>query len=93
MCCFHPVPKGFPQTRTVWNRSDPTDAEALPPELPEGQENHIRSLRDCLRQMDEAGIERFAAHSVALTPHNVERINTFIMEAYAQVPDRIVPFA
>lgn len=51
------------------------------------------TLRDCLRQMDEAGVERFAAHSVALTPHNVERINSFIMDAYAQAPDRIVPFA
>lgn len=51
------------------------------------------TLRDCLRQMDEAGIDRFAAHSVALTPHNVEKINAFIMDAYAQAPDRIVPFA
>lgn len=51
------------------------------------------TLRDCLRQMDEAGTERFAAHSVALTPHNVERINSFILDAYAQAPDRIVPFA
>lgn len=51
------------------------------------------SLDDCLRQMDEAGVEKFAAHSVALTPHNVERINDFIMDAYARHPDRIVPFA
>jgi len=51
------------------------------------------SLHDCLRQMDEAGVERFAAHSVALTPHNVERINSFIMDAHRLHPDRIVPFA
>lgn len=51
------------------------------------------TLKDCLRQMDEAGIERFAAHSVALTPHNVTRINSFILDAYRQHPDRIVPFA
>lgn len=51
------------------------------------------TLRDCLRQMDEAGVDRFAAHSVALTPHNVERINSFILDAYRQAPDRIVPFA
>ena len=51
------------------------------------------TLRDCLRQMDEGGIDRFAAHSVALTPHNVERINSFILDAQAQAPDRIVPFA
>ncbi len=51
------------------------------------------TLSDCLRQMDEGGVERFAAHSVALTPHNVESINRFILEAHAQYPDRIVPFA
>lgn len=51
------------------------------------------SLHDCLRQMDAASVERFAAHSVALTPHNVERINSFIMGAHRQYPDRIVPFA
>jgi len=50
------------------------------------------TLEDCLHQMDEGGIERFAAHSVALTPHNVERINNFILEAYTRYPDRIVPF-
>lgn len=51
------------------------------------------TLRDCLRQMDEAGITCFAAHSVALTPHNVERINSFILDACAQAPGRIIPFA
>lgn len=51
------------------------------------------TLTDCLRQMDEGGVSRFAAHSVALTPHNVESINRFILEARAQAPERIVPFA
>ena len=51
------------------------------------------SLADCIRRMDEGGVERFAAHSVAQTPHNVASINRFIMEARAQYPDRIVPFA
>ena len=51
------------------------------------------TLKDCLRQMDEGGVERFAAHSVALTPHNVESINRFILEAQRQAPERIVPFA
>lgn len=51
------------------------------------------TLSDCLRQMDEAGVERFAAHSVALTPHNVDRINAFIMSACEQTSGRIVPFA
>ncbi len=51
------------------------------------------TLTDCLRQMDEGGVERFAAHSVALTPHNVESINRFILEAQRQAPERLVPFA
>ena len=51
------------------------------------------TLTDCLRQMDEAGIRHFAAHSVALNPHNVDRINSFIMDAHNQYPDRIIPFA
>ena len=55
--------------------------------------NGIGSLSDCIRRMDEGGVTRFAAHSVALTPHNVGSINHFIMEAHAQYPDRIVPFA
>ncbi|MBQ3575767.1 MAG: amidohydrolase family protein [Clostridia bacterium] len=50
-------------------------------------------LEDYLRMMDAAGVERFAAHSVALTPHNVDRINDFIMDSYRRYPDRIVPFA
>ncbi len=51
------------------------------------------TITDCLRQQDEAGFTRFAAHSVALTPHNVESINRFILSAREQYPDRIVPFA
>ena len=51
------------------------------------------TLEDCLRQQDEAGFTRFAAHSVALTPHNVGSINRFILSAQAQQPERIVPFA
>lgn len=51
------------------------------------------TLADCLRQMDEAGVERFAAHSVAMTPHNVESINRFILDASRQSAGRIVPFA
>lgn len=51
------------------------------------------SLKDCISRMDAAGVDMFAAHSVAMNPHNVESINRFIMEAYHQYPDRIVPFA
>ena len=51
------------------------------------------SLDDCISRMDLAGVQMFAAHSVAMNPHNVESINRFIMEAHAKYPDRIVPFA
>lgn len=51
------------------------------------------TLADCLRRQDEAGCTRFAAHSVALTPHNVESINRFILGAHELHPERIVPFA
>ena len=51
------------------------------------------TLETALSMLDAAGVEKFAAHSVALSPHNVDRINEFIMSARAQHPDRIVPFA
>ena len=51
------------------------------------------TLDDYIRHADKMGIERFAAHSVAMNPHNAERINGFIMEAYARMPERIIPFA
>lgn len=46
-----------------------------------------------LAMLDAAGVTAFAAHSVAMTPHNVERINEFILSAQKRVPNRIVPFA
>ena len=51
------------------------------------------SLSTAIREMDRAGIGRFVAHSVATTPAQVHSINKFIMEAYAQYPERIIPFA
>lgn len=51
------------------------------------------TLGDYLQRIDGTGIERFAAHSVAMTPHNVEKINSFILEARDREPERIVPFA
>lgn len=51
------------------------------------------TLETALSMLNAAGVEKFAAHSVALTPHNVSRINEFILSARAQYPDRIVPFA
>lgn len=50
-------------------------------------------LDTLLREMDAAGIEQFAAHSVATTPHQVHSINTFVMDAAQAHPGRIVPFA
>lgn len=51
------------------------------------------TLKQCMEMMDKAGVDRLAAHSVALSPHNVDRINEFIMDAHRQYPERIVPFA
>ena len=51
------------------------------------------TLENCMDMVNAAGITRFAAHSVAMTPHNVESINDYIMSAYHKYPDRIVPFA
>ena len=50
-------------------------------------------LDSCLARIEAAGITRFAAHSVALTPQHVCKVNDFILEAYAQAPEKIVPFA
>ena len=49
------------------------------------------TLSDWLTQMEKAGIEGFAAHAVALNPHNAERINDFILECAKD--SRLVPFA
>jgi len=50
-------------------------------------------LETAIRVMDEAGITRCAAHSVATSPHQVDHINDFVMEAHRRYPDRILPFA
>ena len=51
------------------------------------------TLSTAIRAMDDAGITRCAAHSVATTAHQVESINHFILDAWRQYPDRILPFA
>ncbi len=51
------------------------------------------SLSTVIREMDRAGIKRFVAHSVATTPAQVFSINKFILDSYAQYPERIIPFA
>ena len=51
------------------------------------------SLDGAIRAMDEAGVTRCCAHSVATTAHQVDSINAFVMNAWKRYPDRIVPFA
>lgn len=50
-------------------------------------------LHTALRLIDEAGITKCCAHSVATTAHQVRSINEFVLNAWHQYPDRIVPFA
>ena len=50
-------------------------------------------LETAIRVMDEAGVTRCAAHSVATSAHQVARINAFVMDAHRRWPDRLVPFA
>ena len=50
-------------------------------------------LETAIRAMDRAGVTQCCAHSVATTSHQVDRINDFVMAAYARYPDRVVPFA
>ena len=38
---------------------------------------------------ERVGIDRFVVHSVATTPHQVERINTFIAAEVAKAPERL----
>lgn len=51
------------------------------------------TLEDCVHQMSETGIARFALNQVAMRPRMAETINAFILAAYRRYPDRIVPFA
>lgn len=51
------------------------------------------TLETALEMMDVAGVTAFAGHSVALNPHNVARINEFILSAKAEMGDRMLPFA
>ena len=50
-------------------------------------------LETAIQAMDEAGVTRCCAHSVATTAHQVGSINAFVMDAWRRHPDRIVPFA
>ena len=50
-------------------------------------------LTTAIRVMDEAGVTRCAAHSVATSARQVDHINAFVMDAHRRYPDRIVPFA
>ena len=50
-------------------------------------------LDTLLSLCDDAGIQRFAAHSVATTPHHAHSVNAFIQASAEAHPDRILPFA
>lgn len=50
-------------------------------------------LDTLLRREAEAGVGRFAAHSVATTAHQVDSINRFVLSAAQAHPGVIVPFA
>ena len=50
-------------------------------------------LSTAIAALDDAGIRRFAAHSVASTPHQAESINRFVLESHKAYPDRLIPFA
>lgn len=49
-------------------------------------------LSTLIRRMDEAEINRFAAHSVATTAHQVDAINRFVRGAAREYPGRLIPF-
>jgi len=51
------------------------------------------TLETALEMMDAGGVTAFAGHSVALTPHNVSRINEFILSARETLGERMLPFA
>ena len=51
------------------------------------------TLSSAIAAMDEAGITRCAAHSVATSAHQVDHINDFVMDAWRRYPDRILPIA
>jgi predicted TIM-barrel fold metal-dependent hydrolase len=51
------------------------------------------SLAGALREMDRAGVGRFAVHSVATAPAQVASINAFLLGLRGEHPDRILPFA
>lgn len=50
-------------------------------------------LDTAIKWMDQVGITRCAAHSVATTAHQVASINEFVMNAFKKYPERILPFA
>lgn len=54
---------------------------------------HDGSVGTALKELDRAGIGRFAAHSVATTPAQVKSINRFILETRDLHPERVIPFA
>lgn len=51
------------------------------------------TMETAVEMMDAAGVTAFAGHSVALNPHNVSRINEFLLSAREMLGERMLPFA
>jgi len=49
------------------------------------------SIPELLELMEQQGIDLSVVNSAAMTPHQVESINHFLLDAAAQYPDRFVP--
>lgn len=45
-----------------------------------------------IKQGDECGVSKFVVQSVATVPHQVKRINDFIVSAVQKYPDRLIGF-
>ena len=49
------------------------------------------SVRELLELMEQQGIDLSVVNSAAMTPHQVEAINHFLLEAAAEHADKLVP--
>lgn len=54
--------------------------------------DYVGSVDTLLRLGDEAGIDKFVVHSVAMTPAHVKSINKFIAASVKAHPDRFIGF-
>ena len=57
----------------------------------EGIDHCGGSIPELLELMEQQGIDLSVVNSAAMTPHQVDSINHFLLDAAAQYPDRFVP--